>query len=88
MLPWEEFFPNVNRMFPIDTATAEAVREVIAKADRSEAAVARAVRLSPSTWQRRIHARTSFTAAELARIATALGLKIGELFDAIAEKRR
>ncbi|MFD3748379.1 helix-turn-helix domain-containing protein [Nocardia sp. NPDC058633] len=75
-------------MFPIDTATAAAVRDVIAKTDRSEAAVARAVRLSPSTWHRRIHAKTSFTAAELARIVTTLGLTITELFDAIAEKRR
>ena len=75
-------------MFPIDTATAAAVREVIANADRSEAAVARAARFSPSTWQRRIHARTSFTAAELSRIVTTLGLTIGDLFDTIAEKRR
>lgn len=88
VLLWEEFFPNVVDMFPIDTATAEAVREVIADAGRSQAAVARDARFSPSTWHRRISAKTSFTAAELSRIVTALGLTITDLFDTIAEKRR
>ncbi|WP_378735459.1 hypothetical protein [Nocardia brasiliensis] len=75
-------------MHPVNTATAEAVREAIAQADRTEKSVAEGARISASTWQRRIHARTAFTNNELSRIATVLGVKVAGLFAAIEEKLR
>lgn len=72
----------------INAATAEAVREAIEAADRTEQSVAEAAHITQSTWQRRINARTAFTVTELSRVASALGVKLAELFEAITEKMR
>ncbi|WP_280189691.1 MULTISPECIES: helix-turn-helix domain-containing protein [Nocardia] len=75
-------------MLPINTATAEAVLDAIAQADRTQKSVAEGANIKPSTWQRRIHGRTAFTMNELSRISTVLGVRVGGVIDAIAEKLR
>ncbi|WP_280452380.1 helix-turn-helix domain-containing protein [Nocardia cyriacigeorgica] len=75
-------------MLPIATATAAAVRDAIAQADRTEKSVAASARITPSTWQRRIHGRTAFTMNELSRICSVLGSEFGDLVAKIAEKVR
>ncbi|WP_297610787.1 helix-turn-helix domain-containing protein [Nocardia sp.] len=75
-------------MFPINTATAATVRDAIAQAERTEVSVAKGAHITPSTWQRRIHGRTSFTVNDLSRISADLGVKIGDLVDTIADKLR
>lgn len=72
----------------INTATAKAVRDAIHAADRTEQSVAAAAHITPSTWQRRINARTAFTVNELSRVASALGVKLAEIADVVTEKMR
>lgn len=75
-------------MLPINTATATAVRDAIAQTDRTEKSVAEGAHITPSSWQRRIHGKTSFTINELSRIAFVLGVKVDGVVDTIAEKLR
>lgn len=75
-------------MLPINTATAEAVRDAIALTDWTEKSVAEGANFTPSTWRRRMRGRTAFTVGELTRICAVLGMRIGALFAAIAEKLR
>lgn len=72
----------------INAATAAAVREAIVAAGRTEKSVAEGARITPSTWQRRISARTAFTAGELSRVASTLGVKLAGLVESITEKMR
>ncbi|MGY4098085.1 helix-turn-helix domain-containing protein [Nocardia sp. R16R-3T] len=75
-------------MLPINTATAAAVRDAIAQADRTEKSVAQGANITPSKWQRRINGRTAFSANELSRISTVLGVRINGVVDAVAERLR
>ncbi|WP_306365504.1 helix-turn-helix domain-containing protein [Nocardia sp. CC227C] len=75
-------------MFPINTATAEAVRDAIARTELTAASVAQGAHITPTAWRRRMRGQTAFTMNELSRIAAVIGVQIGRLIDLITEKLR
>lgn len=70
-------------MDPINRATAEVVRSVIFRAGTTQKAVARAIGMAPTTWNRRITGKRSFQVSELYRIAHELGLSPGSFIDEV-----